>query len=106
MKVKSGFVNVVCGISTRLADYPGSIFVKSNSAICFDKVTGEERWRGGHRSIGYSSPVVANIAGQRQLLVVLEIAFLFQAFNFTEKYFRVKNNAVADETLDVIPQHA
>ena len=42
------------------------------SLVAYDKNTGIERWRGGNRQISYSSPALATIAGQRQILIVNE----------------------------------
>jgi outer membrane protein assembly factor BamB len=40
--------------------------------IAFDKTTGEEKWRGGSRNVSYSSPTLATIGGQPQILLVSE----------------------------------
>ncbi len=40
--------------------------------IAFDKNTGEERWRGGKRMVGYGSPSLATVAGTRQILLTAE----------------------------------
>jgi outer membrane protein assembly factor BamB len=42
------------------------------SLIAFDKNTGQERWRGGDRQVGYSSPVLATLCGVRQIVSVNE----------------------------------
>lgn len=42
------------------------------SLIAYDKVTGEERWRGGNQQISYSSPVMADLLKQKQILIVNE----------------------------------
>ncbi len=42
------------------------------SLIAFDKLTGDERWRGGDSPIGYSSPVLMTLDGVRQIVTVNE----------------------------------
>lgn len=39
------------------------------SLIAYDAVTGEKRWSGGDDAAGYSSPIVATLAGVRQIVV-------------------------------------
>lgn len=43
---------------------------KTCTLIAFDKVTGEERWRGGERMISYGSPNLAVIDGVRQITLI------------------------------------
>ena len=43
-----------------------------DTLIAFDKLTGEEIWRGGRRSIGYGSPTLANVGGKQQILLTTE----------------------------------
>ncbi len=43
-----------------------------NTLIAFDVLTGEERWRAGDDQISYASPVVFNLLGAEQLLIVAE----------------------------------
>ena len=40
--------------------------------FAFDKLTGEEVWRGGEQMISYGSPSLATLRGQRQILIVGE----------------------------------
>ena len=40
--------------------------------LAFDRVTGELRWRGGREMIAYGSPVLATVAGRRQILLTAE----------------------------------
>lgn len=42
------------------------------SLIAFDLMTGEERWRGGDRQVGYASPTLATLDGKRQIINVAE----------------------------------
>jgi outer membrane protein assembly factor BamB len=42
------------------------------SLIAYDKNTGQERWRGGDQQVSYSSPLVATLAGKRQIVIVNE----------------------------------
>lgn len=42
------------------------------SLLAFDKATGEERWRSGDFGTSYSSPMLFNLAGQDQIIVVNE----------------------------------
>jgi outer membrane protein assembly factor BamB len=39
------------------------------SLVAYDAVTGEPRWSGGDAGAGYSSPLVATLAGVRQIVV-------------------------------------
>jgi outer membrane protein assembly factor BamB len=43
-----------------------------HSLIAFDRLTGEERWRGGGQQASYSSPILATIHGVRQIVSVNE----------------------------------
>ena len=45
---------------------------KAASLVAYDKLTGEEIWRGGHDQIGYSSPTLATLNGVVQILSVNE----------------------------------
>lgn len=45
---------------------------KQATLIAFDKLTGKEVWRGGSLPIGYSSPVLMELAGVRQIVYVAE----------------------------------
>ncbi|MFT5300825.1 MAG: outer membrane protein assembly factor BamB [Mariniblastus sp.] len=40
--------------------------------IAFDRITGEEIWRGGKRMIAYGSPTLATLGGKQQILLVAE----------------------------------
>jgi len=40
--------------------------------LAFDRNTGELRWKGGDAMIAYGSPVLADVAGQRQILLTCE----------------------------------
>ncbi len=42
------------------------------SLIAFDAETGDVRWKGGHDQISYASPIVMELAGQRQIVSVNE----------------------------------
>jgi outer membrane protein assembly factor BamB len=44
------------------------------SLLAFDAASGEPRWRGGTRQASYSSPVLAELLGERQVLIVSEDA--------------------------------
>lgn len=50
--------------------------------VCFDKRTGAERWRSGREVAAYAAPVVATIAGRRQ--VVNFMAEALTAFDVTD----------------------
>jgi outer membrane protein assembly factor BamB len=43
-----------------------------STLLAFDRVTGELRWRGGREMIAYGSPVLATVAGRRQILLTAE----------------------------------
>jgi len=45
---------------------------KTSSLIAFDRKTGAERWRAGTHQISYASPILATIAGVRQIVSVNE----------------------------------
>lgn len=45
---------------------------KKSTLIAFDKVTGEEVWRGGDDQVSYASPSLVTLAGTRQILIVSE----------------------------------
>ena len=53
-------------VSDKRVEEPGS------TLIAIDIETGEEIWRGGDRSIAYGSPILANLAGVEQILMVSE----------------------------------
>ena len=40
--------------------------------IAFDKLTGEEIWRGGNRMVAYGSPSIENLLGKPQIVLVAE----------------------------------
>jgi outer membrane protein assembly factor BamB len=40
--------------------------------LAFDRESGELRWQGGNQMISYGSPILATIAGRRQILYVAE----------------------------------
>ena len=42
------------------------------SLVAYDKLTGDEIWRGGTTQISYSSPILTQLAGRRQILIVNE----------------------------------
>lgn len=42
------------------------------SLLAFDAATGEPRWRGGRRQASYSSPMLAELLGETQVLIVNE----------------------------------
>jgi outer membrane protein assembly factor BamB len=44
----------------------------NSSLVAFDADTGEVRWTAGHRRAAYASPVLADLAGERQVIVVNE----------------------------------
>ena len=46
------------------------------TVAAFDKTTGELRWRAGDLQVSYASPVPAELAGVRQVLVIAENALL------------------------------
>ncbi len=43
--------------------------LEDHSVVCFDKLTGDVIWHSGNDVAGYGSPVVATIAGVRQVIV-------------------------------------
>lgn len=43
-----------------------------HSLIAFDRLTGEEQWRGGDSQVAYASPVLETVAGVEQILSVNE----------------------------------
>lgn len=45
---------------------------KSSTMIAFDKLTGDEFWRGGNRMIAYGSPSVRTVLGRDQILLSAE----------------------------------
>ena len=47
---------------------------RKHSLVAYDRVSGEEIWRGGDRQASYSSPALATINGQQQILIVTEDA--------------------------------
>lgn len=44
----------------------------NSSLIAYDKTTGDVRWTAGNRQASYASPIVATLAGERQIIVVNE----------------------------------
>ncbi|HCE41999.1 MAG TPA: hypothetical protein DET40_00430 [Lentisphaeria bacterium] len=50
----------------------GGISGNRASLLAFDAATGDLRWRGGDRQISYSSPVMAELLGEKQILSVNE----------------------------------
>lgn len=44
----------------------------NSSLVAFDAQTGAVRWKAGNRQASYASPVLANFAGKRQIIVVNE----------------------------------
>lgn len=44
----------------------------NSSLVAYDLETGEERWAAGNRQASYASPIVATLAGERQILVLNE----------------------------------
>jgi outer membrane protein assembly factor BamB len=40
--------------------------------VAYDRLTGEEIWRGGQRQISFASPALATFAGMRQVVIVNE----------------------------------
>ncbi|MBW3596926.1 MAG: PQQ-like beta-propeller repeat protein [Planctomycetes bacterium] len=42
------------------------------SLVAYDRLTGEEIWRGGKRQISYASPALATLDGVRQIVIVNE----------------------------------
>ena len=45
---------------------------QKTTLLAFDRQTGELRWRGGNEMIGYGSPILATVAGTRQILYIAE----------------------------------
>ncbi|MDG2130880.1 MAG: PQQ-like beta-propeller repeat protein [Fuerstiella sp.] len=43
-----------------------------STLLAFDRRTGELRWRGGREMIAYGSPVLATVAGKRQIFLIAE----------------------------------
>ena len=50
----------------------GGIGAKKHTLIAFDRLLGEERWRGGSDQISYASPALAELSGQWQILLLSE----------------------------------
>jgi outer membrane protein assembly factor BamB len=50
----------------------GPVNGKHVSLVAFHKDTGDEVWEGGNEQVGYSSPSLALINGQRQIVIVNE----------------------------------
>lgn len=42
------------------------------SLVAYDRETGEQRWAAGNHHAAYASPVLATLAGERQILIVAE----------------------------------
>jgi len=57
------------GLSKNHPDYDED---KSSTMIAFDKLTGDEVWRGGNRMIAYGSPSVRTVLGRDQILLSAE----------------------------------
>lgn len=49
---------------------------KGKSYVAFDRFTGKERWSALDHTIGYGSPIVATLAGQRQVVAVADTELL------------------------------
>ncbi len=47
---------------------------QKHSLVAYDRLTGEEIWRGGNRQVSYCSPALATINNQPQILIVTEDA--------------------------------
>ena len=65
--------NLLWGMSGSPLVYDGQVFVtpgagEGGSAISYSLATGNEVWRNGDDRAGYSSPIEANVCGERQLL--------------------------------------
>ena len=43
-----------------------------HSLVAYDRVTGNEIWRGGQHQVSYASPALARLAGVEQILIVVE----------------------------------
>jgi outer membrane protein assembly factor BamB len=52
------------------AEHEGSDY--DSSLVAFDAQTGEVRWAAGKRAAAYATPVLATLAGERQIIVVNE----------------------------------
>lgn len=63
----------------------GGLSGKRASLLAFDAATGRLRWRGGDRQISYSSPVLADMLGERQVLIVNEDSVSGHALNTGEE---------------------
>ena len=50
----------------------GPVGGQAVTMIAFDRKTGEERWRGGERTISYGSPTLIDVAGKTQVCLVTE----------------------------------
>lgn len=62
-------------VTDRLVVVPGGGTPgKCASLLAYDIETGDLQWKGGHRPIGYSSPVLAELLGAEQILTVNEDA--------------------------------
>ncbi len=60
-------------VTDKLVIVPGGgLRGKRASLLAFDSITGKPRWRGGEQQISYSSPVLAELLGEQQVLIVNE----------------------------------
>ncbi|MEO7402720.1 MAG: PQQ-binding-like beta-propeller repeat protein [Burkholderiales bacterium] len=64
-EVPPGEAASATGAPTQLREY-------NSSLVAFDVATGEVRWKAGSRQASYASPVLATLAGERQIVVVNE----------------------------------
>ena len=70
------------------------------SLVAYDKLSGEEIWRGGTSQISYSSPALAMIGGVRQVLIVNESSVAGHDLQTGEELwsFPFKGNSNGDAT--------
>lgn len=72
---KSGSPLVVDGLVIVSVGAPNDEAVRENydsSLVAYDLETGDERWAAGNRQASYASPIVATLAGERQIVMVNE----------------------------------
>ncbi|MEO8268358.1 MAG: PQQ-binding-like beta-propeller repeat protein, partial [Aureliella sp.] len=50
----------------------GGVGAEKHTLIAFDRMSGQERWRGGSDQISYASPALVELSGQRQILLLSE----------------------------------
>jgi outer membrane protein assembly factor BamB len=67
---KSGSPLVMDGLVIISVGAPANATDFHSSLVAFDATTGEVRWKAGSRRASYATPVVATLAGEKQIVVV------------------------------------